>query len=197
MRYLRGRSSAAVDFIEPYVLEDPDFPKDEFVARVKDALSNAPETTFVSLAFDDEGEYENEQDRLMAFVIATAQPERDFVFISQAWAREGLEGTEVQDRLMFKLCLWTENIEKTELRAETVRNPKALLRRWGFETISTVVGLKVADVETRAIKHSIFVKDTEHERLSDEERPDADNDRCEDRQDEQPDVGPAELGGGV
>ena len=143
MRYIRGRSTEAVDYIQDHLLPDDDFPVGALVDSLKDMLLHTPDSVFLGLVFDG--------DEVVSFVIALAPPSASHVFIHQTWASESLPDTTVQDKLFLRLCMWTEAIDRSELRAETRRNAEPSLLRWGFHEYSRILSFVVSEDLTEKI----------------------------------------------
>lgn len=153
MKFIRVRNSAGVDYMEPRLLPDDDFPVGALVEALKDMLQHTPDGVFICQVWDG--------DEIRAFVIAFAPPNLAHVFIHQAWADETLQGTEIQDKLFLRLCLWAETLGRSELRAETKRNPEAFLRRWNFKPYSAILSFSVVDDLTEKLinaKHDEVVQ---------------------------------------
>ncbi|MBE3037690.1 MAG: hypothetical protein IMZ62_02590 [Chloroflexi bacterium] len=134
------------------LLPDNDFTEGALVDSLKAMLAQTPNDICIYQAWDG--------DRLRAFVIAFAPPQMNHVFVHQAWADPTLPDSRVQDRLFDRLCVWAESIDRNELRAETVRNPEAFLRKWGFQPFSAILALKLDDIE-REVSNGTDVKSAE------------------------------------
>jgi len=152
MRYIRARASVAVDYMRDYLLPDDDFSEGMLAEALRDMMQNTPDGIYVGQAW--------EGDELKAFVIAFAPPNMGHVFIHQAWANPEINGTKVQDKLFLRLCLWAETIERSELRAETKRNPEALLRRWNFKPFSQILSFDIGEGLTdrlTEVSHNVVI----------------------------------------
>ena len=153
MQIIRARNEAGVRVMEENLLDDPDsMDKDLLVEELKKMIPDS-EVCYVSQAWDGE--------TLRAFLVAFAPPNRSHVFLLQAWADKEIPSL-WKDRMFLRLCFWTEQIGRESIRAETLRNPKALLRTWGFEEHSTVLSFNVAeDLEEKLLKtknHANLIK---------------------------------------
>jgi hypothetical protein len=141
MRIIRITNNAGVDYIAPYLLNDPDVDVESLVAALKWSVNAALDNTYILAAFKEV----DEDVKVVGFLIAFAPENRRHTFIQQAWVWNKLnESHKLADRMFLALRLWTEGLGRDEIRGETTKEGEALLRRWNFKEISKTVSFSVS-----------------------------------------------------
>ena len=137
MRIFIGRQPQAITFIQDYLIPDEEYEKDTFVELLKSMIAERPDDMFVPIAIDG--------DKPVAFLIAMAPQEQRHVWIMQAWASPELTDQRMKDTMFLELVMWTLGSGRRSIRAETQRDTKPFLRRWGFKPFSEVLSYDIRE----------------------------------------------------
>lgn len=129
MKIIIARHPSAIDYIEPHLLDDPDYAPGDLAEMLRGAVRS--ENMFLSLVVDGED--------LKAFLIAFSPSLQNHAFIYQAWSDPEFTDQHYKDSVFLRLILWSEAKGLGEIRAETKRSTKPFLRRWNFTPYSTIM----------------------------------------------------------
>lgn len=146
MRIIRAiNPTATVEAMKDKFLSDDDY--GDVGEFVRNAMEKSPGATYITQAWDGVD--------LKAFLVAFAYQDVDHVWLFQAWSDLPADDSTI-DRMFLRLCLWTESLGRGEIRGETKRSPKTILRRWKFDKYSEVRSFKLdEDLESKIlVKHS-------------------------------------------
>lgn len=135
MKTIRVRNPEGVDLADSYFLHDPDIEHEDFIAELKTGLVHNLQNVLFLQTWD------FEKEKLIAFILAVNIPNQKHVYIHQAWNDPENSTKAVIDSLLQRVILWTENFGKTKIRMETLREPDAMARRFGFKKYSTIMEL--------------------------------------------------------
>lgn len=135
MKIIRVRNPIGIEYMKDYFI-DSDVSKDDLCQSLKREVSNNLNNTFILQVWDGE--------ELNAFLIAFNLPAQPHVFIYQAWAKAEVP-TEISDRVFLRLLLWTDSLEKKEVRMETTGEEESFARRWGFKKYSTIMSFELTE----------------------------------------------------
>jgi hypothetical protein len=143
MKLIRATRPLAVDYMKEFFLEALSGVDNEtFAAQLKAHLEARPRETFILQAWSGNNV---EEDKLVAFVVATKPEGQRHVFIHQAWSAGGEKDELVEDRMFFHLLMWTRDLDVCEIRCESGREPTAFQRRWNFQPFAVVLSFSVPD----------------------------------------------------
>jgi len=135
MRIVIGQNRSAIDFIKGHLIKDECYDNMEsFVTDLKEIIGNP--SVFLCIALDGED--------VKGFILATAPPRYKHVFLWQVWVDPTVK-EKIAQKLFFRLNLWASSLKRMEIRAETKRNTDAVLRKWNFKEISSIVSYKIPD----------------------------------------------------
>lgn len=151
-RFIRAQNTEVLRYLEPHLVEDPDYTKEGFLQYLGDLLVHDRQHTFVLTAF-------NDKDQLVGFIIAYAPQGMAFTFVYQAWYDQKKVSPDLARLALSKLKNWTDMLGRPRILAETRRNPEACLRKWGFKEVSKTLELKLYEEE---IQDERWSKDGEH-----------------------------------
>ena len=158
MKIIRVNQIAAIDHMADFFIPDFDAPASNMGANVKRWFSENPNGWFILQAWD---EPENKEPELVAFLVAYAQDSLDHTFILQAWTRPSHQNSKLQDQMFSRLIAWTQNLGRSQIRAETARSPKGFMRRWNFREISTIMAFDVGEEFDNAVISQVMKKKIE------------------------------------
>lgn len=125
--------------IIPHLIFTDNRIKDAYVSELSHYLMNSPNSLQILIA-KDEGE-------LIGFTISHDPGWRfPFLKIAQAWITPTAPN-DLGDRFLSEIIVWAQTLGKEYIRAETTRSPDALLRKYNFKTMHTVVRLDLEGID--------------------------------------------------
>jgi hypothetical protein len=139
MKLIRTTSPRVLEFIGPKLDGDSDYSPQQELEDFGQFMVQNPDLCYVGCLFDEE----QSPLKLCGCFVGFAPPHRSHLFLIQAWLEEWTQTTEWPRKLFDDLQSFARDRGLVEIRGETRRNPEAILRRWGFETLSTVVSFKL------------------------------------------------------
>ena len=135
MKVIRVQNPIGIDYMAEHLLDDGR-KTDELVEALKGELMTNPNDIFVLHIWD--------EDKLVGFIVAMNLPAKTHVFLYQAWA-DPKTPADVVDKAFFRLLLWVDSLNKTEIRMETTRNEEAFAKKWNFKKFSTIMSFTLYD----------------------------------------------------
>lgn len=143
MRLIRGTSSNILRYIKEHLIIDESLgDREQFVGNLEYLLLNEKENTFILAAFETEGLLEPE---LLGFLIAYAPPDKEHVFLSQAWESQAGHLKKISDACFLRLINWMRMLNRSRIFIETKRDESALARRWNFTVWSQTLTMVLDD----------------------------------------------------
>ena len=136
MKLFRAQNPQVVDYLKDKLMPDRDTTKNVFAELLKEYMRSNPKECFVVTLWEGE--------EIKSFIISYIPYKRNHLFIAQVFMDNTLDSK--WPKLMFsQLIAFAEKNGLEEIRGETTRNPEACLRKWGFETYSTILSYKTFD----------------------------------------------------
>ncbi len=140
MHLFRAQNPLAVDLFRDKIIEEVGMSKDIIADMIKQFMKEAPNTTLCLILLKEE--------KVLAFLFGFVPYLGKYFHIYQAWAEPEV-GPTYWPRYMFsRILAFCDNVEVNEIRCETLRTSKALLRRWNFEKYSQILRYRIkAEIE--------------------------------------------------
>ena len=139
MRLIRALNSSVIDAVRAHLIPEKNYPVDQQMGDLKYYMKAFPQDFQALTLWDDE----KDPFELMGFMLSYIPQDRKHLFILQAWVDLRLYGTEWTMEGFRVLRQFAIDNGLDEIRAETQRSPKALLRRWGFDVLSQVLSYDI------------------------------------------------------
>ena len=130
MYLFRATEPRIFNFLDPKLLEDPHYPKKKFVRDFSDFMLREPDKSLVLVLV--------EEQELIGYLVAAALDEEN-LFIVQVYMDSHIANTRWPRRVLEETENFARDLRLKRLRAETRRSPEAFLRKWGFETATTII----------------------------------------------------------
>jgi len=135
---IRVRSATIVPKIKPNLVYSDERCREAYVEELVHMLVNNPDRVFILAKVDGE--------EVTAFLIAIDPGiNYPFVTVTNAW-NDSHNGWDVADHIFARTLVWAAAMGKDYVRAETLRNTKAMYRRFGFEPFSEVMKVDLTDL---------------------------------------------------
>ena len=135
MKIIRVQNPVGVDYMKEHLV-DLDVDTETFADGLKAQLVQDIANILILQAW--------EGDDLIGFLLANNVRNQNHVFLYQAWV-DAKGGSDVGDKLFFRLLLWVDLLGKKEVRMETTRSEEAFTRKYGFEKFSSIMSFKIPD----------------------------------------------------
>jgi len=121
-------------YIIPHLVEDGGYTRDVITKEILFMMTNSPDDIYVSVAFD--------RNELTAYAIGWTLPDRQYIWLGQAWIKPGVSRKSVKQALedIKKWAAKEHNIH--EIRFETERSADAIARSWGFNIHGHIMNCK-------------------------------------------------------
>lgn len=111
-------------------------------------MSQAPESLMVLAAI----ESDEPESPVKAFIIAQNPGFKvPYILLAQSWS-DSENSWELAQRVFVRLVMWAVSLGKTEIRGETQRSTEAIYRRFGFKSISQVMGFDLCGIQPRLVE---------------------------------------------
>ncbi len=136
MEVVRIINAAGFDYVQKWIMDDPDYERGHLLSVLKGGLSNPQKNLFVVVI---EGE------DILAYVYAVLPDNVNYCWITQAWVDPILNNNEVVDGLFIKLLAWSDALGRKEIRFETGRCPDGFIKKWGFTPFATTMTLTIPE----------------------------------------------------
>lgn len=115
-----------------------------FVRQMAQMLEQQPDSLYIVQA-------RKEDDTLVGFTVVHNVPFVDHTYVAQVWIAPGV-GKRVGDEMLALAVLWTISLGKSVIRGYTSREPNAMYRRFGFETVGFMVERRIStDLTTELV----------------------------------------------
>ena len=145
MKTIRVQNPEGVDEMSAYLLPDNDMSPEDFVNELKQNLAANGSNVYLIQTWDKDKEDKDSDWEIVAFMLAINYPNQKYVYIYQFWRDCERTSVALADSMVHRVVLWAENFGKKKLKMETLRDPEAFTRRWGFEPVSTVMEFNIPD----------------------------------------------------
>lgn len=124
MDIIRVQDPKIVNELKPLFTEDGMYCRDEIGQEVFGLMTFKPKDIIVLVI--------RESENLKGFVVATAEPNREYIWIYQAWYDPKCKRKYGKEAINMLKQWAVDEHNAHEIRFETTRNPKAIKRAWGF-----------------------------------------------------------------
>lgn len=148
---MRVRSPDVIKHIKAHLTFYDEEVQPIFLSGLVEAMTNAPESVMVL------GAINSQQNSLVGFVVAqNPGPSYPYIYLSQVWSHPDNAWAVVEEFLV-RLSIWGMSLGKTNIKAESSRNTEALLRRFNFEPVASVLRFDLnqngMELQTALINH--------------------------------------------
>ena len=137
MIQFRAKNPSVIDLLEPFLIDEPNYPRAQFVEHLKHYMTDFAEDFIAEVVF--------EETEPVCFILGYVPNDRSHLFVVQAYADSALANTEVFKNVLTTVEDFARSKGLKEVRAETQRSPKAFERKYGYEVLSTVISKKLED----------------------------------------------------
>lgn len=156
LKVIRVTSPMGLSYIEKHLLPDEGDPGGEYLkGELRRRLIEDPNNIFILVAAGDQD--------IEAFLIAVAPDPGRFshVFIFQAWVSQRAGEEKIAEKLFYRTTVWAQSMGKDSILMETLRDPNAFTRRWGFKPRSTTMEFRLDEgFETRIADRLTMIGET-------------------------------------
>ena len=144
MEIFRALRTSAVSYVSDKFVDNPDYSTEQTAEFVVDMMERDPKSIFFLIAYEgDLATEENPRDGVVGFAIATAPAGLNHTCLYQIWVDGINGGKEVSDALHRKVILWTNAMDRGEIRLETTLEPSEIVDRWGYNLYSKVFSFAI------------------------------------------------------
>jgi len=138
IQMVRAFNPLVMDMIVDHLIPDVSFDRQDLCDMIKLKMIEDGDNTFVMVVWRGE-------DEIVGFTIAWIPNGRKHAWLEEAWLKSTLEDRSIALKEFDCLLTWCESKGLKEIRCETKRSPRAMLRKFGFHEFSHIL--------TRSINH--------------------------------------------
>ncbi len=148
MKLIRAKTKFGIEMLKGLIKGNNDVSSDEMTSYLSSLLVEYPRSIFMVLAIDESASDDSKM--LRGFVIGVSLPTQSHVVIVQIES----DDLDLKNKLFHRLVLWSEGLEKTELRFEVFPDGENFTETWGFKPSSKIMtyDIKTNDVTKQLLR---------------------------------------------
>ena len=131
MIQFRAKDPKVIDLLEPFLIDDENYPRAKFVEHLKQYMTDFAEDFIAEVVF--------EETTPIGFILGYIPEDRSHLFITQAYANSKFANRSDSENVLKSVEAFARSKGLKEIRAETQRSPAVFERSWGFKHFSTVI----------------------------------------------------------
>ncbi len=126
---VRATNPIAADMIKDFLIPDSDYSRTDISEDIKNIMTFDSSNIFVLIAWKDSSS-------IIGFVIGWLVPNKSHAWLQQVYIDNHIEDRSIVETLFERFLHWVSEKGIKEIRTETTKTPRGLLRRFGFHVLS-------------------------------------------------------------